>query len=187
MKKKAFKIIAIVLGVLVVIAGSITWFFLSIKKDQRATKERVEVVVKTYKTFSDEVDKFNDIRNDLYLNVFDNIYYETMGQSDASVKETLKKYEDTVDNIAKTTNDMKNLCGDIYFTDAKARTKCEGYGSVYEQIVNAFVSDIGVYNKSIDEYNDYQKEKNSDAKLEHYKTTKKYIDYNNDKKYEGKE
>ena len=73
MKKKAFKIIAIVLGVLVVIAGSVTWFFLSIKKDQRATKERVEVVVKTYKTFSDEVDKFNDIRNDLYLNVFDNI------------------------------------------------------------------------------------------------------------------
>ncbi len=187
MKKKAFKIIAIVLGVLVVIAGSVTWFFLSIKKDQRATKERVEVVVKTYKTFSDEVDKFNDIRNDLYLNVFDNIYYETMGNSDASVKETLKKYEDTVDNIAKTTKDMKNLCGDIYFTDAKARTKCEGYASVYEQIVNAFVSDINVYNKSIDEYNDYQKEKNSDAKLEYYKTTKKFIDYNNDKKYEGKE
>ena len=82
---------------------------------------------------------------------------------------------------------MKSMCGDIYFTDTSTNNKCSSYDSVYEQIVNAFVSDVNLYNKSIDSYNKYQKELNSGLSLNKYKTSKKFIDYNKDKKYEGKE
>ena len=41
--------------------------------------------------------------------------------------------------------------------------------------------------ESIDNYNDYQEKLKLNNSLNHYETNKKYIDYNNDKKYEGKE
>lgn len=187
MKKNTLKIVAIILAVLGVITGSLGLFVLSIKKDQRATVERVTEVVTTYKKFSDEVDKFNDIRNDLYSNILDNVYIDNIDEMDANVQVSLRKYEDVVDNVSKVTNELSKLCGNIYFTDSKARNKCEGFASVYEQIVNAFVSDVDGYNKSMDDYNNYQKELNTGVSLKHYESTKKYIDYNNDKKYEGKE
>lgn len=187
MKNKKIKIIAIIVGVLVLIIGAITLFILSIKKDQRATVERVQEVINTYSEFSNVVDKFNDIRNDLYSNTLDNVYITNIGEMDATIQVSFKKYEDVVDEVSKVTDKMSKLCGNIYFTDSRARTKCEDYDSVYEQIVNAFVSDVKSYNKSIDEYNEYQKSLNTNVSLVHYETTKKFIDYNNDKKYEGKD
>ena len=187
MKKNTLKIVAIVIAILGVISGSIGLFILSIKKDQKATVERVQEVVTVYSSFSDSVDKFNDIRNDLYSNTLDNVYITNIGEMDSTIQVSFKKYEDTVDEVNKVTDKLSKLCGNIYFTDSRARTKCESYASVYEQIVNAFVSDVKSYNKNIDEYNEYQKGLNINVSLKHYETTKKYIDYNNDKKYEGKE
>lgn len=187
MKKKTLKIVAIVVGVLLLFIAGIALFILSIKKDQKATVERVQDVINVYSEFSDSVDKFNDIRNELYFNTLDNVYITNIGEMDSTIQVSFKKYEETVDEVNKVTDKLSKLCGNIYFTDSRARTKCESYASVYEQIVNAFVSDVKSYNKNIDEYNDYQKGLNTNISLKHYDTTKKYIDYNNDKKYEGKE
>ena len=74
MKKKTLKIVAIVVGVLLLFIAGIALFILSIKKDQKATVERVQDVINVYSEFSDSVDKFNDIRNELYSNTFDNVY-----------------------------------------------------------------------------------------------------------------
>ena len=81
---------------------------------------------------------------------------------------------------------MDKLCTDVYYPDSKVNTKCVNYKSIYEQVVNYFISDINVYNKNVKEYNKEQND-NKDKMIEEYKTNKKYIDYNNDKTYDGKE
>ena len=59
--------------------------------------------------------------------------------------------------------------------------------TIYEQVVNYFVSDIEVYNKNIDKYNKYQEELETLYRLKPYDTDKQYIDYNHDKVFDGKE
>ena len=58
---------------------------------------------------------------------------------------------------------------------------------VTEQVVNYFVGDIKLYNDNVLKYNDYQKSIQSTFFINNYVTNKNYIDYNGDKKYEGKE
>lgn len=185
-KSRVIKIL-IISGCLMISTGFVSSLVVSVKEDQVATKQRTVEVADVYKKFSECTDNFNDLRNDLYLTYFDQLYYDTLSQIDANVQQALKAYETTVDDVSKSANNMKSMCGDIYFTDTSTNNKCNGYGSVYEQVVNAFVSDVNLYNKSIDSYNKYQKELNSGLSLNKYKTNKKFIDYNKDKKYEGKE
>ena len=185
-KSRVIKIL-IISGCLMISAGFVSSLVVSVKEDQVATKQRTVEVADVYKKFSETVDNFNDLRNDLYSTYFDQLYYDTLSQIDADVQQSLKTYEIAVDEVSKSANNMKSMCGDIYFTDTSTNNKCSSYDSVYEQIVNAFVSDVNLYNKSIDSYNKYQKELNSGLSLNKYKTSKKFIDYNKDKKYEGKE
>ena len=57
----------------------------------------------------------------------------------------------------------------------------------YEQVINYFVSDIKTYNKNVISYNNYQATLGTGLSVIKYNTNKKYIDYNNDGKYDGKE
>jgi hypothetical protein len=180
-------IVLIILGCLMIGVGLVSSLIVNVKEDQEATKQRMVDVTDVYKKFSENVDNFNDLRNDLYLTYFDQLYYDTLSQIDANVQQALSDYEVVVDDVSKSANNMKSMCGDINFTDTSTSNKCSSYGSVYEQIVNAFVSDVKLYNKSVESYNKYQEELNSGLSLNKYKTSKKFIDYNNDKKYDGKE
>ncbi|MDD5888725.1 MAG: hypothetical protein PUC82_04475 [bacterium] len=186
MKKKAVLVLTI-FGIISIGVGVGINFVYGLKKDQAATLLRMDDVSLEYKNFSSAVDEFNDIRNSLYLGVFENIYYDTMATTDVTVKETLAEYEGVVDKVTKAALELENLCGTIYFPDSNVNSECKSFGSVYEQIVNAFLSDVQLYNDNIVQYNNYQKGNGQTDLLEEYKTDKKYIDYNNDKKYEGKE
>lgn len=184
---KKIAIVLFVLGFLSIFSGLGVGFVSSLQEDRTATLARMEDVKLEYKNFSDSVDVFNDIRNSLYLSVFEEVYYDTMASTDASVKESFSNYEASVNGVMKTVDNLSSLCDSIYFPDNNVNIKCNGFGSVYEQIVNAFVSDVELYNNNILQYNDYQKENGATLSLDGYVTEKKYIDYNKDKKYEGKE
>ena len=55
-------------------------------------------------------------------------------------------------------------------------------------MVNYFVNDVTQVNNNIEEFNKYNNENNTGiAPLQKYNTTKKYIDFNDDKEYTGKE
>ncbi len=185
-RSKVIKIL-IISGCLMIGAGLVSSLIVNVKEDQKATKQRMVDVDDVYKKFSESVDNFNDLRNDLYLTYFDQLYYDTLAQIDADVQQVLSSYEIVVNDVEKSAKNLKNMCGDINFTDTSTNSKCSSYGSVYEQIINAFVSDVRLYNKSVDSYNKYQKELNSGLSLNKYKTSKKFIDYNKDNKYEGKD
>ncbi len=184
---KKVSILLFVVGGICLFCGLTLSFVVSLKEDRVATLARMSDIKDEYKNFSNSVDVFNDIRNSLYLNVFENMYIDTMSSKDKEIKETLLNYESSVNDVAKTVNKLSNLCGTIYFSNSNINDKCDGYANVYEQIVNAFVSDVTLYNNNVLQYNEYQKESGTDSLLSDYKTEKKYIDYNNDKKFDGKD
>lgn len=184
---KKLSILLFVFGFLFIFSGVGVGFISDLKKDREATLERMEDVKVQYRSFSDSIDVFNDLRNSLYLNVFENVYIDTMASNDVAVKEMLFNYESSVNGVTTAVLELSNLCGDIYFFDDNINEKCSGFSNVYEQVVNAFVSDVELYNNNILQYNEYQKESEEATLLESYVTEKEYIDYNNDKKFDGKE
>lgn len=186
-KKKIGILLCVMLGTIFLLVGSFLALFSSVKSDQKETQKRIVDIKSSYSKFEGRVDKFNDIRNDLYLNVFDNTYYDNMAQTDKDLKNKFKEYEKIVDEVGKSSKELKKVCGKNNFIDNSTNYKCKSYGEVYEQIVNAYVTDTKVYNNMIDSYNKYQEKQNGKSRLDKFITTKKYIDYNNDKKYDGKE
>lgn len=184
---KRLSIILFIMGFLLIFSGLGVGFIVDLNADRESTLLRMEDVKNEYKNFSNSVDSFNDIRNSLYLTVFEDVYFDTMASNDATVKQTFTDYETSVNGVSDTVKKLSELCGDIYFFNDSVNEKCQSFSSVYEQIVNAFVSDVALYNDNILQYNQYQNDLGSNSVLENYTTEKEYIDYNNDKEYEGKE
>ena len=184
---KKLSITLFICGFLFIFSGIGVGFISGLKADRTATLERMESVKVQYRTFSDSIDNFNDLRNSLYLNVFEDVYIDTMATNDFAVKEMFLKYEESVNGVMSAVLELSNLCGDIYFFDNNVNDKCSSYPNVYEQVVNAFVSDVYLYNDNISQYNEYQVGIENAVLLENYMTNKDYIDYNNDKKFDGKE
>ena len=175
------------LSFVMIIAGGVSSFVLGLKADRLETQKRIDIVNNEFEVLSTNTSIFESVRDELYNKVLSNVYFDTMYKDDEKVKEKLSNFENLVDELEKTTVTLDNLCKNVYYPDIETNTKCNNYKSIYEQVNNYFISDIAVYNKNIDKYNDYQKSKNSDSKLEKYKIRRDYIDYNNDGKYDGKE
>ena len=187
MKNKKSLFIIITLAFILIVSGGVASFVLGLKADREGIQKRVADVNNEYESFSTNTSIFEEKRDELYNTTLGNLFYETMKDEDAKVKEELKKYEDLVDILTKNTKTLDGLCDNVYYPDSKVNAKCANYKSIYEQVVNYFISDINVYNSNIDKFNEYQKSNSSDIVIEKYKTDKKYIDYNNDKNYDGKE
>ena len=112
----------------------------------------------------------------------------TLNQNITTCLQELQKYEATLDVIEPIANTLKKNCADLYFPDSTINTKCQTYANSYEEMVNYFVNDVIQVNNNIEEYNKYQQANQTGiAPLQKYNTTKKYIDFNEDKKYAGKE
>ncbi|MBQ9019001.1 MAG: hypothetical protein IJ097_01650 [Bacilli bacterium] len=177
----------ITLSFILIVSGGVSSFVLGLKRDKEEIYKRINEVNDEFEVFSTNTSVFESKRDELHNEVLNNIYYDTMYDEDKNVKNTLSNYEHLVDELTKNTKKLNGLCEDVYYPDSKANAKCNNYKSIYEQVVNYFVSDISVYNSNVSKYNEYQKGNNSDLRVDKYKTKKDYIDYNNDKVYDGKE
>ena len=175
------------LSFVLIVSGCVSSFVLGLQKDREETYRRISYVNDEFEVFSTNTSVFEETRDDLYNVVLSNVYYDTMYQEDTNVKNKLLNYEHLVDELKKNTEKLNDLCEDVYYPDSTANNRCTNYKSIYEQVVNYFVSDIKVYNDNVDKYNEYQKNSNSSLSVKKYKTKKTYIDYNKDKKYDGKE
>lgn len=170
-----------------IISGGVSVFLNGLQKDRMATLKRMDEVTDQFEDFSANTSVFESFRDELYSNVLSNVYYDTMYITDRNVKSQLSNYESLVDELEKNTKKLDKLCGKNYFPDSAVNNRCVNYKSIYEQVVNYFISDIKVYNSNVEKYNTYQKSNNSIFILDGYKTTKKYIDYNKDGIYDGKD
>lgn len=186
MFRKIFYVL-LTISFIMLVSGGVALFLLDLKKDKEVTYRQIQDVADEFEVFSNNTSAFESFRDDLYTNVLSEVYYDTMYSEDKSVKNKLSNYEQLVDELTKNTNKMNKLCENVYYPDSVANSRCSNYKSIYEQVVNYFVYDISLYNKNVQNYNNYQKKNASTLVIEEYKTKKKYIDYNNDKKYDGKE
>lgn len=175
------------LSFVLIISGGVSSFVLGLQKDKEEIYNRIIEVNNEFEVFSTNTTVFENFRNELYNVVLSNVYYDTMYDEDKNVKNKLSNYENLVDEFTKNTKKLNDLCENVYYPDGKVNTKCSNYKLIYEQVVNYFVSDINVYNENVKKYNEYQKNNNSDLRVDKYKTSKVYIDYNNDNEYDGKE
>lgn len=175
------------LSFIMIISGGVSSFVISLKADREETQNRMNDVSDTFEVFSANTSVFELFRDELYNTVLNNIYYDSMYLEDANIKNKLSNYENLVDQLEKNTRVLNKLCDDVYYPKSDVNNKCQNYKSIYEQVVNYFVSDIKVYNGNVKKYNDYQASLGFLYKIENYKTKKDFIDFNGDKKFDGKE
>lgn len=175
------------IGFIMIISGCASSFVIGLQADREKTQERMVVVSDEFENFSTNTSLFEEARDELYVNYLGDLYYDSLFQDDTIIKNKLSNYENMVDELGKQAASLRKLCKDVYYPDSKVNSQCSNYESIYEQVVNYFVNDINLYNKNIDQYNNYQTANGGVNLLNKYKTTKKYLDYNNDKEFEGKE
>lgn len=177
----------LVLSIVLIISGGVSTFILGLKADRTETLNRMVEVNDVFEIFSANTTAFENSRDELYNDVLSNLYYDNMYNTDGIIKVKLSNYESLVDELGKNAKTLNALCEDVYYPDGNVNNKCFNYKSIYEQVVNFFLSDIEVYNKNVKEYNDYQTANNLTFLVKEYKSKKKYIDYNEDGVFDGKE
>ena len=182
MKGKKWAFILLAVSLVLLISGGVTSFLISLKEDRELTLQRMVVVNDEFEDFSTSTTAFETYRDELYNNVLGVLYYDTMGNDDANIKNVLSNYEAMVDSLGKKAKSLDDLCADVYYPDSSVNSKCNNYKAIYEQVVNYFVGDVVLYNKNIDSYNQYVGSK----ALNYYVSKKDYIDYNGDKIFDGK-
>lgn len=178
---------AVVAGFVLIMSGVFSAYLLGLKSDREAVLARMSDVYSEYEKFNTNVSLYGDYREDLHESIFENLFFETMYTSDKLVKEELMKYEGMVDEMTLSVNALNDLCKNVYYPKGEVNNMCSNYKTMYEQVVNYFVYDIEDYNANVDKYNEYEKSNNLIFTINNYVTDKKYIDYNGDNKFDGKE
>ena len=84
--RKKFIALLVVLIIFLGLGIGAVFFVLDLRKDKRATRDQMTVVLKKYNEFSENMDKFNDLRNDIYVDLFENSYYDTLVSRDEEFK-----------------------------------------------------------------------------------------------------
>lgn len=187
MNSKKIAYLMMTLSFVMIISGGVSSFVISLKNDQKETQNRMNEVSDAFEVFSTNTSVFEAFRDELYNTFLSNISYDSMYIEDVNVKNKLSNYENLVDQLKKNTLSLNKLCDEVYYPKSDVNSKCHNYKSIYEQVVNYFVSDIAVYNNNVKKYNEYQANFGSVYNIKEYSTKKSYIDYNGDKKFDGKE
>ena len=184
-RKLAYLFLSI--SLVMIVAGSFSSFLIGLREDHQRVLRRMDDVSGIFEGFSTNTTMFEDYRDELYTEVLGNVYYDTMYKTDETVKGKLNEYEAIVDSIKKDTKKLDSLCKHVYYPDSEVNKMCINYKSIYEQVVNYYVTDIHTYNDNVEKYNAYQDTIKKDLKIKKYHTEYDYIDYNGDKIFDGKE
>lgn len=186
-KIRSVALVLIGVSLVMIFSGCVSSFVIGLRNDQENVRARMEDVSAVFEDFSAEVSIFEEQRDLLYGEVLSTFFYETVYSEDKLVKTRLSNYEALVDLINKKRISLDKLCDDAYYPDSSINSKCSNYKTIYEQVVNCFVTDINFYNKSMTDYNKYATSLGNSNLVSSYKTSKKFIDFNGDKVFDGRE
>ena len=173
------------LSLVLIISGGFSSFLIGLRKDKENTLNLMKVVDDEFEVFSANTSVFENFREDLYEDVLGGIICEQLVQNNKDITNKFSNYENLVDELNKSVVKLDKLCKDVYYPNSSTNNKCSNYKDIYEQVNNYFVGDVKVYNKNVNSCNSGVTDNN--MLIKEYKTKKQYVDYNNDKKYDGKE
>lgn len=178
--KKETKIIIVGLGVFLVVLFIII-LVSNISKERKELENNMNIIKENYNELSTNVTIYNEIRTDL-LEKLNNFTYESFPEEETTYTEILTKYNENIKKIDANVMKINDLCNVIY-KDININKICDNYKLTYEKLINLYVADLTNYNNKVTSYNEYKETENALFELIH----KDYIDYNQDKIYEGKD
>ena len=181
--KKKMNIITLVLVIITIIIIIIGLYIGNIVHERKTVQKNIELIKYNYNEFTNNILEFNQIRTNL-SNKLNNFVYTTYIDEHQNYIELLNKYTDNIKKIDANVSNITKRC-DFTYNDKNINIICDSYESAYEKMVNLYVSDVINYNNKIKSYNEQYI---TEEELGQFDAAhKEYIDYNNDKKYEGKE
>lgn len=190
-KKKNIIIILSVLFVLVLILYGIVSFILDYNNSKKVIEQNINIINEEYGNFKDDVDEFSLMRDEIYENILNQIYYETFANNVIEWNNKFTEYTKIVNDISKFDKILGKTCLNKTYINTSINQKCEIFVETYEIVINSYINDVELYNQHIEKYNNWKLEKdnaNNSKEIEKFDTKIiKYIDYNNDKEYLGKE
>lgn len=178
MKKKKNTFILL----LVIVLGLVIIFLVyNILNSQKLKKENINYIKTAYNDLTDNINTYNSIRTK-YNEKLSSFVLATYENEHNDYINLLTEYNKTIENIDNSITKIKSKCNIIY-NDININKICSNYETMYEKLVNIYVTDINMYNENIKKYNEY---KNENLKV-FEKIHTDYIDYNKDGKYEGRD
>ena len=179
--------IMILIGFLLIIGGIVSYIIINYNDDQAEVKKRMNAVIDAYDIFKSDVDSFNSIRDNIYTEVMQDTYYDTLKNNDAYYKDLFNSYKESLEVIDKDYSGVESSCINVLHPDSEVNNKCEAIIVGYEEVVNTYISDVNSYNELIDSYNKWLDDNSStDPKLEKIKLDRDYLDINGDREYAGR-
>ena len=127
MKSKKFGVALLMISIVMIISGTVCSFVVSLKVDREATQARMLVVNDEFESFNKSVTTFEEARETLYTQYLGNVFYDTLANDDAMLKERVSNYESIVDGIEKQVKTMNGLCNDVYYPDSSVNSKHDMY------------------------------------------------------------
>ena len=186
--KKSLKVIGIVF-IIIAILFVLAWIWASgLKEDQEETKKTMKLVLDSYENFNNRVEEFSNYRNKFY-EMKEDLFLETLGENAEEWNDCIVKYADSISEVEKSSKNLKENC-EIKYGDVNTNSKCTAFKANYEAAHNYYISDIKLYNDLIDDYDKWNKEEDNkypEVKKGTYPVYKKYIDFDKDGEYFGKE
>ena len=186
-KKRKLAIIMIFISIFMISSGFISSLVIGLKEDKKMTYMRMDEVNLEYEDYSTMVSLFEEERDSMYGNVFNNITFDSMYANNKYINNKISNYEAMVDEIYKNIKKLDDLCSDMYYPDSNVNSICNNYKIIYEQVNNYFVQDIDNYNNNVNKYNEYIKGVDPNLVIKKYETKKKYIDFDEDGEIIGKD
>lgn len=186
--KKSLKVIGVVF-IIIAILFVLAWIWASgLKEDQEETKKTMKLVLDSYENFNNRVEEFSNYRNKFY-EMKEDLFLETLGENAEEWNDFMGKYADSISEVEKSSKNLKENC-EIKYGDVNTNSKCTAFKANYEAAHNYYISDIKLYNDLIDDYDKWNKEEDNkypEVKKGTYPVYKKYIDFDKDGEYFGKE
>lgn len=184
MKNKKLAVFALVVGILLIVAGLSVGIYTYINKNNEENKKYEDTILKEYDNFKVNTDTFNDMRSTYYNDVAKNLYPESVEEEYEKWVEVLKSYTESIDKVENSSNELKEECVNKYHSNEEIKNKCESFVIAYETVMNYYTKDIISFNETIDAYlNDVENEE----KIKNYESKYNYTDINADGKFIGKD
>ena len=173
---KTFGKILIALSVIITIVGI---FFAVLVGHEKNLINSMAQIKRAYSDFSIAVIQNYDNKDKLHEKIL-NFDVETFKDERASFEEVANTYTKGVKTMAANVDFLEKKCH-IQYEDISVNIMCQNYQFLYENMTNAYVREIKLYNQKITEYNS-----NGEGTFELYEGVKsEFIDFNNDGKYES--
>jgi len=169
------------IGIFMLFSGCFSNFINGLREDHEKVRERMEIVDKDYKELTTYVTSFTESRDNLYSKYLEKVDYTSFYKNNNDINKRIANYENILEELSKRVQALDNLCNNTYFTSNDTNEKCSNYKLLYEQVNNYFVSDINKYNNIVLDYN-----MNNIKNVPVYHIARTYVDYNNDKAFDGK-